>query len=365
LAAWQASQARYGRDSLGSDPDWCRGIEAVYPDSLRWVRLGHGVETVLVPWLLRRREMDCRLGEWAWCRFHPRLVQPAGDVQSIPADPDLYATLFSVLQKQGDTWDVMHLDIPTASPLWNWLQAGQAENFGLRVYRPGPPTPHFLLEFPASFTAYAAKFTAKTRKNREREVRHLEQHGRLELRCYRAMQEVDAFLDEAGAVSQQTYQHKLLKTGLREAARLRPRLQVAAAKGWLRSYVLSCGGEACAYMLGYQYRGRYYYTTIGYHPRWAPLSAGTVLHWLVLQDMFAHEPPRIFDFGTCGAQKRYFSNCEYEEVSVYLFRRGIYPWLVRTGHGSSLRASRSVVHWLARHKLKPAAQRCVRRFRGC
>jgi hypothetical protein len=293
------------------------------------------------------------------------MLQPAGNAQCIPGDPELYASLFSVLQEQGNCWDVMHMDIPTASPLWAWLHAGHAESMGLHVYQPLPATPHFLLEFAGSFAEYAAKFTAKTRKNREREVRHLEQHGRLELRCYRAMQEVDAFLEEAGAVSQQTYQHKLLKTGLREAARLRPRLQVAAVKGWLRSYVLRCGGEACAYMLGYQYRGCYYYTTIGYHPRWAPLSAGTVLHWLVLQDMFAHEPPRVFDFGTCGAQKRYFSNCEYEEASLYMFRRGAYPWLVRTGHASSLRASRSVVRWLKRHDLKPAAQRWVRRLRGC
>ncbi len=399
---WQAWQAAFGGDSLGSDPDWCRGIETVYPGSLRWVRLRSGPDALLVPWLLRRREMDCRLGEWAWLRFHPRLLQPAGEMLATPEDPDLYAALFRALQEEEgevDTphltgvapygrsapwlrsaaagarsapgaselprWDVLHLTVPTASPLWAWLQAGHAQALGLRVYQPHPPSPHFLLDFPDSFAAYTAKFTPKTRKNRERELRHLEQQGQLELRCYQAEHEVDDFLAHAGAVSQASYQHKLLKTGMRETARLRPRLLVAARMGWLRSYVLRCGGEPCAYMLGYQYRGRYHYTTIGYHPRWAALSAGTVMHWLALQHMFAHNPPRRFDFGACGPQKRYFSNTQFEEASLYLFRPGAYPFLVRTCHHASLRASRQAVSFLKRHRLHAAAQRCIRKLTRC
>jgi hypothetical protein len=309
--------------------------------------------------------MDCRLGEWAWLRFHPRLLQPAGEMLATPEEPDLYAALFRGLQEQGNEWDVLHLSVPTASPLWAWLYAGHAQALGLRVYQPQSPSPHFLLDLPDCFAAYTAKFTPKTRKNRERELRHLEQQGQLELRCYQAEHEVDDFLAHAGAVSQASYQHKLLKTGMRESAQLRPRLLVAARMGWLRSYVLRCGGEPCAYMLGYQYRGRYHYTTIGYHPRWAAHSAGTVMHWLALQHMFAHNPPRRFDFGTCGPQKRYFSNTQFEEASLYLFRPGAYPFLVRTCHHASLRASRQAVSFLKRHRLHATAQRCIRKLTRC
>lgn len=365
LAEWRAAQALYSGDSLGSDPDWCRGLEAVYPETMRWVRVSHGAESQVVPWLLRRRELDCRLGEWAWLRFHPRLLQPAGEELGLPAQPEAYAAMMRTLLEQSREWDVMQLFAPTDSAWWRWLNSDAVAALGLQRYQPQAPSPRFLLQFPATFAEYTAKFTAKTRKNRERELRHLEQHGKVELRCYRRPEEVDGFLEEAGAVSRLSYQHKLLKTGLREAERLRPRLLVAAELGWLRSYTLRCGGETCSYMLGYQYQGRYNYTTIGYHPRWAALSAGTVLHWLALQEMFACDPPRLFDFGTCGAQKRYFANQQYEEGSLYLFRPGLYPWLVRSCHSGNLRVTRGMVGWLKRHNLKPAAQRWIRRVRGC
>lgn len=81
--------------------------------------------------------------------------------------------------------------------------------------------------------------------------------------------------------------------------------------------------------------------------------------------MFRHDPPAVFDLGCRGPQKQYFGNRYFEEATIYYFRPGLYPWLVRTAYSGSLRLTRSCGRWLTRHQLKPRAQRLLRRLRGC
>ena len=42
---------------------------------------------------------------------------------------------------------------------------------------------------------------------------------------------------------------------------------------------------------GYQYRGFYHYADVAYNERFAKHSPGTVLLYLLIQDLFAHHPP--------------------------------------------------------------------------
>lgn len=265
-SAWRATQARYCRDDLGSDPDWCAAFEQIYPGALRWVRLESSSGCHVVPLQLQRTELSCSLGELNVLRFHPRVAQLAGEQVRLPESDAAYQSLFAALLRKRRSWDLLRLTVPLSSHLWRWLEQGGPEALGLRPYRPMPPVPHDLIEFPPTFAEYTSKFSAKTRKNRERELRHLEQKGPVRLQCYRSPVEVEPFLATAGAISGRSYQHKLLQAGLREPARLRPRLQTAAARGWLRAYILWCGDAPCSFMLGYQYKRRYNYACIGYDP---------------------------------------------------------------------------------------------------
>ncbi|TAN23112.1 MAG: GNAT family N-acetyltransferase [Acidobacteria bacterium] len=363
--AWRATQARCCGDDLGSDPDWCAAFEQIYPGALRWVRLESGSGYHVLPLRLQRTELSCCLGELKVLQFHPRVVQLAGEQIRLPESDAAYHCLFAALLRKRRGWDLLRLTVPVSTHLWRWLEQREPEALGLRRYQPAPPVPHDLIEFPPTFSAYASKFSAKTRKNRERELRHLELKGPVRLQCYRSPAEVEPFLAIAGAISRRSYQHKLLQAGLRDPARLRPRLETAAAQGWLRAYILWCGDAPCSFMLGYQYKGRYYYACIGYDPEWAKWDAGTVLHWLALQDMFLHDPPTVFDLGCRGPQKQYFGNSHFEEATIYYFRPGLYPWLARSTHAGSLRLTRLCGRWLTRHQLKPRAQRLIRRLRGC
>ncbi|MGH9467216.1 MAG: GNAT family N-acetyltransferase [Terriglobales bacterium] len=365
LEPWRATRARFAPTDLGSDPDWCRAYAQIHPGALGWVRLERKGEALVLPLAIERQQLRCCLGDFCVHCFHPRMLRLLGDQKGMPESEDCFRALLRTLLEQRERWDALSFTLPTAGIAWQWLQHGGARALGLNAYQPSPPGPHDLLEFPASFADYTAKFTPKTRKNRERELRHLQQQGRVRLSCYRRPEEVEPFLQVAGALSRRSYQHRLLRAGLRSPERLRPRLEVAARQGWLRSYVLWCNNTACSFLLGYQYRGRYEYASIGYDPEWAKWSVGTVLQWLVLQDMFAHDCPEVFDFGSRGPQKQYFGNRQFEEGVLYLFRPGVYPTLARTCHQRTRRLTLATGAWLEQRHIKPKAQRLLRRLAGC
>lgn len=373
LPAWRASHERFGWDDLGANPDWCRGLDAVYPGSVQLLLLRRRQEiAAVVPLIVKRIELDCHLGELHVAQFRPRVAQLAGTVSSLPQDEHAFRAFFDALLRHSDRprpdrprIDAIRFALPTDAPLWAYLASPDFARFGLRRYQPNPPASHFLIHLPPTLQDYLAKFTPKTRKNRFRELKYLEQRGPVELAPFSRPDQVDAFLDAASALSCRSYQHKLLKAGLRAPDQLRRRLQVAAEHGWLRSYVLRCAGVNCSYMLGYQYHGRYHYTKVGYDPDWAKLCVGTVLQLLVLHDLYDHDTPAVFDFGPQGPQKQYFGNDSFLEGDVFFFRPGLYPWLARTSHRSSRRLTARTGALLDRYQLKPRAQRLLRRLAGC
>ena len=368
LPAWRASHERFGWDDLGAHPDWCRGLEAVYPGSVQLLLLHRRHElAAVVPLIVKRIELDCHLGELHLAQFRPRVAQLAGAVSSLPQDEHACRVFFDALLRHPDRppIDALRFALPTDAPLWAYLASPDFARFGLRRYQPNPPAPHFLIHLPPTLQDYFAKFTPKTRKNRFRELKYLEQRGPVELAQFSRPDQVDAFLDAASALSCRSYQHKLLKAGLRASDLLRHRLQVAAAHGWLRSYVLRCAGVNCSYMLGYQFQGRYHYTKVGYDPDWAKLCVGTVLQLLVLHDLYARDTPAVFDFGPQGPQKQYFGNDSFLESDVFFFRPGLYPWLARASHRASRHLTARTGALLDRYQLKPRAQRLLRRLAGC
>ena len=364
-AAWRAAFARYTPTDLGSHPEWCASIEATYPGSMHLVVVRWAEQDAAVPVIVKPVELDCQIGEVRLLPLRPRVLQLSGMQLGLPEDERAYTAFFRALLANRKRWHALNFAVPAGSFLEMFLERSPLCRGALRRWQPGPAAEHHLIELPPTFEEYASKFTAKTRKNRNREVRILEQRGRLELACFRRPDQVDAFLQEAGAISERSYQHRMLGAGLRQPVHLRERLRTAAAQGWLRAYVLRCGGATCSYLLGYQFRGRYYYSKVGYDPAWTPLCVGTVLQWLVLQDLYREDTPTVFDFGGAGRQMQYFGNRSYLESNVYYFRPGAYSVLVRGSHAAARCLAKPAVALLDRYALKPRLRSWLRRLRGC
>jgi hypothetical protein len=367
LPAWRATHRRYTPSDFGSDPDWCQGTEAAYPGCIQLLKLCHNQDVAVVPFMLRRAPLDCRIGEYKLFRFRPWLLMPAGEELGMGEEVDAWEAMLTAIVKPVSGWqfDALRFTAATDSFQWAFLQGTPWQRWGLRPYVPHPAARHHRINMPVSFAAYAAKFTAKTRGNRARELKTLQKRGRVELIRFQHPEQVPAFLAEAGEISRRSYQHRLLDAGLPPAERLWPRLQVAARCGWWRSYVLRCDGVPCSYMLGYQYASRFHYMAIGYDPAWKPLCVGTVLQWMVLQDMFVHEPPATFDLGVEAPQKHYYGNESFAASELLLLRSGLYGWLMRSVHHGSGEVEQFARRALERYGLKPTVQHWLRRIRGC
>ena len=134
-----------------------------------------------------------------------------------------------------------------------------------------------------------------------------------------------SFLDKAISISKTTYQWHLLGLGLRRGDVLERRMRFAGRMGWLRCYLLECGGKPAAFMLAYQYGGCFYYTDVGYDPGFARWSAGSVLQLLVMEDLYEKpDRPDVFDFATgYGEHKARFGNASREEANWLLLPRSL------------------------------------------
>ncbi len=153
------------------------------------------------------------------------------------------------------------------------------------------------LELGASFQHYLAQWNARSRYKLARSTRLLETRGAISVECCRSPGELDDFWRGAVRIHRRSWHHTQSAELGGDARWYRRVLADFAERGWLRSYLLYCGGAPCAFAVGYQARGVYHYQEVAYDPAFAVCSPGTVLFLRLLEDLFAHDRPKRLDFG--------------------------------------------------------------------
>jgi hypothetical protein len=107
---------------------------------------------------------------------------------------------------------------------------------------------------------------------------------------------------------------------------------------------------------GFQFGGRYYLDDMGYDPAWREYSVGTVLQLMLIEDLFLHQRPAMYDLGEYAPHKEEFGTDSRAEGKLLLFRRSPYMALVRGGHGAcragTLLASEVLERWGLKKKIK-------------
>jgi CelD/BcsL family acetyltransferase involved in cellulose biosynthesis len=96
-------------------------------------------------------------------------------------------------------------------------------------------------------------------------------------------------------------------------------------------------------VLGFQGFGRYQYHKVGYDPAYARFAPGTVALYLIIEDLFHHDPPRSlsFEYGD-ERYKRMFGTSVIETAEVFLLRRTPRNWALRLVHSNYRRLVASV-----------------------
>jgi hypothetical protein len=368
ILQWKNFQDRHSPDDPMLDPDWLRGYFASQTDALRFYSLHQGDRMCgLVPFLRRDWSMPWHVGAWKVADFPLSRLRLLGSMPTFPEDETAYDLLFRELAKPNQGYDTVFLeDVPLDSYLWKYLQESPLIRRSFLPYAPDAPSRRLLLRFDGTFEQYMGKFSSKHRKNLQREVRKLREGALGEMRLVRfeAPEEVPGFLDAAFELSKRTYQWALYQRGLSATELIRERAGFAADNGWFRSYLLYCGERTGAFILGFQYRGRFLLHEIGFDPELAKHSVGTVSLLLMIEDLFQFNPPTVLDFESYGKYKEALSTESYLQGKLYLFRRGAYSRFLRAGHRSCSTVNQYATTVVDRLNLRTKFRRKLRGWNG-
>ncbi len=180
------------------------------------------------------------------------------------------------------------------------------------------------LKLSRNFAEYLATFRKKRRYNLKRNLRLLDKvtHGDYSMEKVTDAEQVGSFLEAVDHIYERCWQRHSYGPFHHSSEGNVAYHKEIARLGWLRSYLLYCHQKPVAYVIGYQYRGRYYYEYIGYDQAWNHVSPGTVLTYLMIEDLHTVDSPDFLDFGYGeNTYKQIFGNYSHEANNSYLVKR--------------------------------------------
>jgi hypothetical protein len=340
-----------------ASPEWVEHVQATYPEELLApiVAQDHGRKLAgIVPLARCDYALPCiARGRVLW-RWRVPAISLLGSDPLVPPDAATHDRLFAAIAASDPHAGAIYLhSLPTSSFCWSYLQSSAwiREHFLLHVA--AGPRPFHLLHVPPSFEDFVSRFKPKKRYNLARQVRVLRDHvgGDLRLQRIDAVAQVPAFAAAARSVLRIAEARLGRLPAVAADASEADKLADVARRGLLRSYVLFAGATPCAVVLGYIWRHIFHYAEVAYHPHFSSFSPGTVLLYLMIGDLIAHQRPHLVNFGIGdAAYKRAFTDVHLEDASVLLLRKGIANSLRRTGHAGFLalmRGARRLGSWPA------------------
>jgi CelD/BcsL family acetyltransferase involved in cellulose biosynthesis len=247
---------------------------------------------------------------------------------------------------------------PASEPLPTLRVAGSRLIYVPRQYQ------LYAVDLTMGFDAYQAKFSSKSRSTLRRKIRKFAERtgGTVDWRQYTTPTELEEFYRLARDVSARTYQERKLDAGLPGGDAFRADMHVRGAEGRARGYLLFLDGEAVSYIYCPIDDGVLSYAHVGYDPKIADLSPGTVLQWHVLEALFAEKRHRVFDFTQGeGDHKRFFSTEARQCANVVVLPFSLRGWAVVLAQFLCDRVSTVAGDALDRIGLKRAIRRVLRR----
>jgi len=364
LLQWSALLKRNGSESPMHDPQWLSECFCDKPRDVSVYFLYRGeLLAGFAPFVTTQWPVKLQLGEITLARLPLNRLRLLGGSAHFPEDPAAYTMLFREVAAREGNFDALYLDDAAVdSFLWRFLESSPIIDGLFSRYQPEAPAPRVLLRLNGSFDDYMGTFSSKHRQTLRRKARKFQDVAPGETRCIRCTtpEEVDGFLEKAAAISEKTYQQKLLGGGVRVDEKTRAHHSYLARHGWMRSYLLVSKDTPCAFVTGYQYGSRYYLDDMGYDPAWRDYSVGTVLQLGIIEDLFGYDPPAIYDLGEYGPHKEEFATDNYLQGKLFLFRRGVYTHFVRTGHKACNASTEAVSGLLERFGWKAWLKKTIR-----
>jgi hypothetical protein len=175
------------------------------------------------------------------------------------------------------------------------------------------------IEFPATRDEFFKQFSSRSLSKFRRS---LKKFGECRLQRVSSVDELPDFLKAAHEISQLSWQSRQFGLRIKNDDAELQQMSVLAQHGHLRSYLWWIDEHPAAFAICHQHRGRFYYEEIAYCQQWSQFSPGRAMLHQIVEDLFAFDPPRWFDFGGGDAEyKRQFANRESRSGTVWLVPR--------------------------------------------
>ncbi len=243
----------------------------------------------------------------------------------LPQDPKLFRLLFEGLLHEMSWCDCIYFNSIPADCYTTRFIYGKEGRIGRYFVYPRrlQPREWIYLELEESYERFLQGKHKRTRNTWKRRVKKLRELGGGVLECDRIENEdqVDAFYEAAYSVAEKSWQFRNLGRALEETALYRESLRSLARQGCLRAYLLRCGDRPCAFVIGLQDNDVLQFEQTAYSGDFSIQSPGTVLYYMLLEDVYRHRRPKFLNHGTgVTLHKRLFSNQHSSDTSIHLFR---------------------------------------------
>lgn len=254
---------------------------------------------------------------------------------------ELVDAILNDVRKAGVSF-VMLEDLDTESP--DSAIVTRALERGWLKVTPQGFQPRRRISLAGGEAAYWEKFSSKTRQTFRRKLKKCAPE---ELIRVTEISQVADFLSAAHEISRHTWQTRQFGLRVRNDDRELELLTTLARLGTLRAYLWKMEGRPVAFCIGDQAKGIFNYQEVGYLSESGRYSPGQMMLIRMLEDLLAHNPPRLFDFGGGDADyKQLFANQSSVSGTVLLLpptwtSRAVSAWLA--GSRQIRQAARKVV----------------------
>ena len=280
-------------------------------------------------------------------------VVALGSYKELLDNTSLLKQLLYKIRENDPKLQSIYMDsIPSESILGRYLSDSDELRRHSIVYFPDGVRPRYFIDLPAEYGKYVSKFSAKRRYNFKRNIKKLKQHGNgfLDLIRLQTKEDVLIYLNDITYISKRSWQQEVLGDRIKNNETYRKRFIDLAEAGLLRSYLLKCNRQPCAFVIGYQYNDVFHYIEIAYDPIFTKYSPGTVLLCLLIDDLIKYRPAKRVSFGIGDHKyKAMFSTGKYYDVSVLIIKKTFKNKILILIHQIFLKSRhilRSTVHFM-------------------
>ena len=317
----------------------------------------------IAPFRIAAGALDFHVSEHTLARIPVRKALMLGGLPLFPENGLVLDKLFAWMWSFLPAVDGISLSgIEVGSFLWRYLHSSTVLRDRYLLHVVEGVRPYHILSLPPTFEEYLARYNSKKRYNLKRQIKILRERcpGRLELRRIDSSDDVQCLLDAEAQMLPDPRRFSGLGGKQSDSFWTRRKTVDMAERGFLRSYVLTCGDEPISLIKGLQYGKTYSALQTLYRKDYAHLSPGAAALYLVVEDLLKHRPAQLIDFGFGEPnEKHHTSNATLEMACVLLLRKSLLNRIRSEAHAAFFSAVRAAKIIRGRIKSRNRSEPCA------